>query len=155
MNYNSVTNCQYITEDRLHISCQVTFDKLGTVFFVASSNDIETHGREIYQRASTGEFGAVAEYVPINYELTLEETQVQARQLRNQFLSHIDVIASNPLRWGEINSQDKDNIATYRTELLNVPQQAGFPFNIIWPTIPEIMVKNIKEIIITPDRIFL
>ncbi len=142
MNYSSVTDCKYVTEDGLHIGCQVTFDKLGTVYFVASSNDSEFHGREIYQRAKNGEFGPIADYISTKPILTLEEKQNQARINRNYLLSQLDSLVSNPLRWAELTDQSRTDITNYRVALLNVPQQQGFPDNITWPEKPDFVASN-------------
>ena len=151
MNYSSVTDCKYVTEDGLYIGCQVDFDKLGTVYFVASSTDSEDHGVEIYQRAKNGEFGPVADYISAEAILTLEQRKNQQRTKRNQLLSQLDALISNPLRWASIDEQEKNAIANYRTFLLAVPQQEGFPDNITWPESPMLISAN--TISITPTII--
>ena len=153
MNYSNVTNYKYVSSNGLHIGCQVTFDTLGSVYFVASANDTEAHGREIYQRANSGEFGSVAEYILPSNELTIQQQQDQARLKRNQQLLQIDAIVSNPLRWADLSSQVRDDIATYRTALLNVPQQSGFPVNIEWPEVPTIIADSITSIELSSENI--
>lgn len=60
------------------------------------------------------------------------------RFVRNALLENeVDPIVANPLRWGELTEAKQTEWATYRTDLLNVPQQAGFPNTITWPTKPE------------------
>jgi len=49
----------------------------------------------------------------------------------------VDPIVTNPLRWAELTAEKQNEWATYRTDLLNVPQQEGFPNTITWPTKPE------------------
>ena len=64
-------------------------------------------------------------------------TSDEVRSIRNNKLrSEVDVIASNALRWADLTSDEQTAWATYRTALLNVPQQAGFP-DVTWPTKPE------------------
>ena len=50
--------------------------------------------------------------------------------------SEVDPIAGNALRWAALSSDDQSAWATYRTALLNVPAQSGFPSSITWPTVP-------------------
>ena len=50
--------------------------------------------------------------------------------------SEVDPIAGNALRWAALSSDDQSAWATYRTALLNVPAQSGFPNSITWPTKP-------------------
>lgn len=60
------------------------------------------------------------------------------REERNTKLrQEVDPIVSNPLRWADLTEAKQTEWATYRTDLLNVPQQAGFPNTITWPTKPE------------------
>lgn len=61
----------------------------------------------------------------------------QVREKRNALLkSVVDQMASNNLRWAEMTVEQQQAWADYRRALLDVPQQAGFPENVIWPTAP-------------------
>ena len=61
-----------------------------------------------------------------------------SRYQRNQLLQNeVDPIVINPLRWADLTTDKQNEWAQYRTDLLNVPQQAGFPNTINWPTKPE------------------
>ena len=51
--------------------------------------------------------------------------------------SEVDPIVTNPLRWADLTTEKQNEWTQYRTDLLNVPQQAGFPHTINWPTKPE------------------
>ena len=56
------------------------------------------------------------------------------RQLRNTLLLDVDRV--NPVWYNSLTDSQKQEIADYRTALLNVPQQSGFPAGIEWPTRP-------------------
>ena len=59
------------------------------------------------------------------------------RATRNyRLLTEVDPIASNNLRWNELNSAQQAEWANYRTALLNVPQQGSFPAEVTWPQRP-------------------
>lgn len=61
-----------------------------------------------------------------------------SRYQRNQLLENeVDPIVTNPLRWADLTTEEQNDWTQYRTDLLNVPQQAGFPNTINWPTKPE------------------
>ena len=77
-----------------------------------------------------GTYGTIAEYTlpPV--------TEEQARQKRNQLLTELDAIVSNPLRWNSFTTEQQSEYASYRQALLDVPQQGGFPTVINWPTKP-------------------
>jgi hypothetical protein len=66
-----------------------------------------------------------------------EQKSSDARILRDLLLtSEVDPIVTNPLRWAELSSTEQQQWSDYRTALLNVPQQSGFPNEVNWPTKP-------------------
>ena len=58
----------------------------------------------------------------------------EVREKRNARLADMDANLSNPLRWSELDATTQALWATYRTALLDVPQQTGFPQTVVWPT---------------------
>ena len=78
-----------------------------------------------------------AAYVaPTQAELD-EETAANVRAERDNILATVvDPLVSNPLRWAEMTADKQTEWSQYRTDLLNVPQQSGFPNNITWPVKP-------------------
>ena len=48
----------------------------------------------------------------------------------------VDPLVTNPLRWAELTDAKKAEWTQYRTDLLNLPAQAGFPNTVAWPTKP-------------------
>ena len=64
-------------------------------------------------------------------------TAANVRAERDHILATVvDPLVSNPLRWSDLTSDKQTEWSQYRTNLLNVPQQAGFPNSITWPTEP-------------------
>ena len=57
-------------------------------------------------------------------------------QRDSKLTNEVDPVVSNPLRWADLSEQEQTEAATYRTALLDVPQQSGFPHNVTWPTKP-------------------
>ena len=59
------------------------------------------------------------------------------RETRDNILTGtIDPLVSNPLRWGELTAEKQAEWIAYRRALLDVPQQTGFPNQVVWPTKP-------------------
>jgi hypothetical protein len=59
------------------------------------------------------------------------------RYERDQKLAEeVDPIVTNPLRWAELTEAKQAEWTQYRTDLLNLPAQAGFPNTVTWPTKP-------------------
>ena len=68
--------------------------------------------------------------------MSLEQRSELERNRRNKYLLlYVDNI--NAVRWSAMSAQHQTNLIEYRKQLLDVPQQEGFPLNIIWPTKPE------------------
>ena len=77
-------------------------------------------------------------YVAPSQEELDAKTAVSAREERDfKLVQEVDPIVTNPLRWADLTTEKQNEWTQYRTDLLNVPQQAGFPNTINWPTKPE------------------
>lgn len=48
----------------------------------------------------------------------------------------VDPVVSNPLRWADMSAEKQQEWVNYRQALLDVTQQEGFPFNVVFPTKP-------------------
>lgn len=60
------------------------------------------------------------------------------RAERDQKLTkEVDVIAGNALRWSSLSPEQQKEWSDYREALLNVPQQEGFPYSVVWPNKPQ------------------
>ncbi len=72
-----------------------------------------------------------------NIELLTELTSHEVREERDQILiKMVDPIISNSVRFGELSSEKQEEWLNYRRDLLNLPQQEGFPLSVSWPTKP-------------------
>ena len=49
-----------------------------------------------------------------------------------------DVDSMNPIRWAALTSEQQTAMTNYRQQLLDVPLQEGFPWEIAWPEKPEV-----------------
>lgn len=77
-------------------------------------------------------------YVPPTPEALNEKASESIRRQRNWLLvNEVDPIVSNPLRWGDLTTEQQNAWSQYRTDLLNLTDQEGFPNNVTWPTKPE------------------
>ena len=61
MRYTSISALTWANSSKSAILATVSFDDLGTVPFLASPDDVEPHGREIFARAVAGDFGPIAD----------------------------------------------------------------------------------------------
>ena len=79
----------------------------------------------------------------IDNSLTLDSNLVaialaeENREKRDLLLvQEVDPIAGNALRWAALTDSERTAWTNYRTALLDLPAQAGFPSTITWPTKP-------------------
>ena len=94
-------------------------------------------------REINGQIEQYAEIAPIPAvpELTEEQQKMQVRAQRNSLLTLCDwtQLPDAPLTDGE-----KQEWAEYRQALRDVPEQTGFPENVIWPSTPSAEVSNVS-----------
>ena len=66
MNIIEAKNPKYLAADKKIIQLEVKFEEMqdmGFLPFGATEDDVEAHGRELYRRALSGEFGEIEEFV--------------------------------------------------------------------------------------------
>ena len=78
-----------------------------------------------------------AAYVaPTQAELDAELAAGLRAERDQKLAQEVDPIVTNPLRWAELTDAKQAEWTQYRTDLLNLPAQAGFPNTVTWPTKP-------------------
>ena len=78
-----------------------------------------------------------SDYAPFSQSDHDTRTATFIRDQRDlKLTSEVDPVVSNPLRWADLSSEEQTEVAAYRTALLDVPQQPGFPSTVSWPTPP-------------------
>ena len=79
-----------------------------------------------------------AAYVaPTQEELDAELAASLRAQRDDKLVNEVDPLVTNPLRWAELTDDKQAEWTQYRTDLLNLPEQSGFPNSVTWPTKPE------------------
>jgi len=74
---------------------------------------------------------------PTQAELDAELAASLRGQRDQKLVEEVDPIVTNPLRWGELTDAKQAEWTQYRTDLLNLPEQSGFPDTVTWPVKPE------------------
>lgn len=77
----------------------------------------------------------VFNYQTKTWEADLVYADKQARKKRDLLLQQ-GPDRVNPFWYDSMTQTQKDAWATYRQDLLNVPEQSGYPLNIDWPVAP-------------------
>ena len=93
---------------------------------------------EVWQNALDSSHNTIIGGVTSQVDYRTDEQKAEnIRTFRNELLvREVDPVVTNPLRWAELSSEVQQQWTDYRTALLDVPQQSGFPNDIVWPTKP-------------------
>ena len=132
MNYR---NARYISASV--IDCEIEHPQYGWIPYTLDPSDTdETIDNDALLSAMTENADVAAYVAPTQEELDANASS-DIRGRRNKILStEVDPIVSNPLRWADLTTAEQNAWAQYRTDLLNITDQAGFPHNVTWPTEP-------------------
>ena len=98
-----------------------------------------------YDEDTTVDNDAIMALIGSDFEAYVAPTQAEldaqvATEVRGQrdylLTTEVDPIVSNPLRWSDMTTDQQNAWAAYRTALLDITDQVGFPHNVTWPTKP-------------------
>ena len=133
MNYR---NAKYINNNGW-IDCEIEHPIYGWIPYTLDPNDTDMTVNNDDLLAAMSANGDVAAYVPPTQEELDAQAAYAVRAERDMKLAfEVDVISGNALRWAALDAEQQQAWADYRQALLDVPQQAGFPHEVVWPTKP-------------------
>ena len=133
MNYR---NAKYIN-DNGWIDCEIEHPQFGWIPYTLNPDDEDMTVNNDDLLAAMAKKGDVAAYVPPTQEELDARAATIARMERDEKLAtEVDPIAGNALRWASLTAEQQQAWADYRQALLDIPQQSGFPHNVVWPTKP-------------------
>jgi hypothetical protein len=128
-----------IINDKGWVNCEINHPEYGWIPYTLDPADTDMTINNDDLIAAMAANGDVAPYVPPTQEERDAETAAAIRQERDmKLIAEVDPIAGNALRWAALSIEQQQAWASYRQDLLNIPQQAGFPNAVIWPTKPEV-----------------
>lgn len=133
MKYKHIKNPRWANEEHTLLDCDVDFDDLVEEYvpFTAVASGDLGHTHQIFAECVAGKWGPVAEYEPPPPP-TAEQVAAHVRAQRDYLLTQTDWTQA-----ADVPQATKDKWAPYRQALRDVPQQAGFPYEVTWPTKPE------------------
>jgi len=130
-----VRKAQSLNSDNTRMDVEINHPTYGWIPYTLDPSDTDT----------TVDNNAVMSLIGTDFTSYVAPTQaeldaVTALQVRSdrdyKLLTEVDPLVSNPLRWAELTSNKQTEWSQYRTDLLNLPQQSGFPNAITWPVKP-------------------
>jgi hypothetical protein len=131
-----VRNAASLQSDNIRMDVEINHPQHGWIPYTLDPADTDT----------TIDNDAVMALIGTNFAAYVAPTQeeldaaaaAQVRADRDSILvTKVDPIVSNPLRWAEMTAEKQAEWSAYRTALLDITEQSGFPNDITWPTKPE------------------
>lgn len=74
------------------------------------------------------------DYATKTWQTNLVKTEQAVRKARDAQLADVDRV--NPIWYGTLTAEQQQELQQYRLDLLNIPQQSGFPESVVWPSKP-------------------
>mgnify|MGYP001495470229 CR=1 FL=1 len=130
-----VRNAKSLQADNARMEVEINHPDYGWIPYTVDPADTDTtiNNDAILALISTD---FVAYVAPTAAEITTALAVTERSKRDGLLVTVVDPIAGNALRWAALTSEQRTAWATYRTALLDVPAQAGFPSSITWPTAP-------------------
>ena len=130
-----VRNARSMNETNTIMDVEINHPEYGWIPYLLTDYDTDTTIDNDAVMALIGtNFTA---YVPPTQEELDAKAAAAVREERSHILrTEVDPIVSNPLRWADMTTAEQNAWSQYRTELLNITDQAGFPHSVTWPTKP-------------------
>ena len=130
-----VRNAQSLNAENTRFEVEINHPEHGWIPYHLSPDDTDM---TVDNSVLLGLIGSdYAAYVAPTAEEIATALAASERAKRDSLLaSDVDPIAGNALRWAALTDSERTAWTNYRTALLDVPAQAGFPSTITWPTKP-------------------
>lgn len=114
----------------------INCDALGNGGYNVIPKEVDPHNAYTLEDVRT--------YLLDNPEMLLDLEAIEMERLTREARARRDTLLKetvdsvNPMRWEALTDVQKDAWRAYRQALLDVPQQEGFPTNIVWPEAPHV-----------------
>jgi hypothetical protein len=130
-----VRNAQSLNAENTRFDVEINHPEFGWIPYALHPDD----------KDMTVDNSVLLQLIGTDFEAYVAPTQAELdaglaaslRFERDQKLAfEVDPLVTNPLRWAELTDAKQAEWTQYRTDLLNLPDQSGFPNSITWPTQP-------------------
>jgi hypothetical protein len=130
-----IRNAKSIVADNSKFDVEINHPEHGWIPYTldTSDEDMTVDNSVLLELIGTDYAAYVA---PTQAELDAELAAGLRAQRDQKLVEEVDPLVTNPLRWAELTDAKQAEWTQYRTDLLNLPEQSGFPNDITWPTKP-------------------
>ena len=130
-----VRNAQSLNAENTKFDVEINHPEHGWIPYGLSSDDTDmTVDNSVLLTLIGSDYAAYV--APTQAELDAELAASLRGQRDQKLAQEVDPVVTNPLRWAELTDAKQAEWTQYRTDLLNLPAQAGFPNTVTWPTKP-------------------
>ncbi len=130
-----VRNAQSLNTENTMFDVEINHPEFGWIPYTLNPDDTDmTVDNSVLLGLIGSDFGAYV--APTQAELDAELAAILRVQRDQKLAEEVDPIVTNPLRWAELTDAKQAEWTQYRTDLLNMPGQAGFPNTVTWPNKP-------------------
>lgn len=131
----NIRNATSLNADNTRFDLEINHPQFGWIpYTLDPTDDDETIDNDAVLALIGSDFTAYV--APTQAELDAEAAANVRADRDFRLVSEVDPIVSNPLRWADMTTAEQNAWSQYRTDLLNITDQAGFPHSVTWPTKP-------------------
>ncbi len=128
MKLKYVKNPKWMNEEKTLIDVVVRLEGIEEELpFTANKNDVEEHGRNIFELCAAGQFGKIQDYTPP----TRQQLSFHIKIKRDTLLNSTDWT-----QLPDVPEETKQKWSVYRQALRDITNQEGYPNTVTWPTEP-------------------
>lgn len=119
------------------IDCEIDHPLYGWIPYTIDPNDAEGTIDNSQLINSIGDkFEPYIPPPPPTEEEIFAQLAAEVRAERdNRLATEVDPLVTNPLRWADLTTTQQEAVAAHRRALLDVTDQEGFPYNVVWPNL--------------------
>ena len=130
-----VRNAVSLQADNLRMDVEINHPDFGWIEYTLDPDDADA---TIDNAALLTLIGSnfTAYVAPTQAELDAEAATIVRSEREFLLDTQVDPVVSNPLRWADMTAAKQAEWTAYRTALLSITDQAGFPHSVTWPTKP-------------------
>jgi hypothetical protein len=130
-----VRNAQSLNAENTWFDVEINHPEYGWIPYSLNPDDTDmTVDNSVLLELIGSDFAAYV--APTQAELDAELAASLRAQRDQKLVEEVDPTVTNPLRWAELTDAKQAEWTQYRTDLLNLPEQSGFPNTVTWPTKP-------------------
>jgi hypothetical protein len=130
-----VRNAQSLNAENTAFEVEINHPEFGWIPYTLNPDDTDmTVDNSVLLELIGTDYAAYV--APTQAELDAELSENLRGQRDQKLVEEVDPLVTNPLRWNELTDVKQAEWTQYRTDLLNLPEQSGFPNTVTWPTKP-------------------